>query len=37
LDFKNGLPYLWCRNPTETENSSLKHIIMAYFTSGLCT
>jgi hypothetical protein len=28
LDFKNGLPYLSCRKPTETEISSLPHIIM---------
>jgi hypothetical protein len=28
LDFKNGLPYLHCRKPAETEISSLPHIIM---------
>jgi hypothetical protein len=28
LDFKNGLPYLCWRKPTETELSSLPHIIM---------
>jgi hypothetical protein len=28
LDFKNGLPYLWCRNPTNGELESLPHIIM---------
>jgi hypothetical protein len=27
LDFKNDLPYLWCRKPTEAEISSLPHII----------
>jgi hypothetical protein len=28
LDFKNGLPYLRCRKPTETELGLLPHIIM---------
>jgi hypothetical protein len=28
LDFKNGLPYLRCRKPTDAELSSLPHIIM---------
>jgi hypothetical protein len=28
LDFKNGLPYLWCRMPTTKELVSLPHIIM---------
>jgi hypothetical protein len=28
LDFKNGLPYLWCRKPTPGELESLPHIIM---------
>ncbi|MFA9289401.1 MAG: reverse transcriptase domain-containing protein, partial [Weeksellaceae bacterium] len=28
LDFKNGLPYLACRKPSEAELSSLPHIIM---------
>jgi hypothetical protein len=28
LDFKNGLPYLRCRKPTDEELSSLPHIIM---------
>jgi hypothetical protein len=28
LDFKNGLPYLQCRKPTETELGLLPHIIM---------
>jgi hypothetical protein len=28
VDFKNGLPYLWCRKPTETELALLPHIIM---------
>jgi hypothetical protein len=28
LDFKNGLPYLSCRKPTDDEISSLPHIIM---------
>jgi hypothetical protein len=28
LDFKNGLPYLWCQTPTEEELASLPHIVM---------
>jgi hypothetical protein len=28
LDFKNGLPYLQCRAPTEEELASLPHIVM---------
>jgi hypothetical protein len=28
LDFKNGLPYLWCRTPTPGDLESLPHIIM---------
>jgi hypothetical protein len=28
LNFKNGLPYLRCRKPTEAELSSLPHIII---------
>jgi hypothetical protein len=28
LDFKNDLPYLSCRKPSEAELSSLPHIIM---------
>ena len=28
LDFKNGLPYLSCRKPTNNELKSLPHIIM---------
>ena len=28
LDFKNGLPYLRCRKPTENELASLPHIVM---------
>jgi hypothetical protein len=28
LEFKNGLPYLCCRKPTETEINSLPHITM---------
>jgi replicative superfamily II helicase len=28
LDFKNGIPYLRCRKPTEAELSYLPHIIM---------
>jgi hypothetical protein len=28
LDFKNGLPFLRCRKPTEAELSSLPHVIM---------
>jgi hypothetical protein len=28
LDFKNGLPYLRCRKPTDDKLSSLPHIIM---------
>jgi hypothetical protein len=27
LDFKNGLPYIWCRNPMPGELESLPHII----------
>jgi hypothetical protein len=28
LDFKNGIPYLWCQMPTENEIASLPHIVM---------
>jgi hypothetical protein len=28
LDFKNGLPYLRCRKPTDRELASFPHIIM---------
>jgi hypothetical protein len=30
LDFKNGLPYLQCRKPTDRELASLPHIIMTF-------